>query len=53
MVAQFVKFNALSVGKGIPGVLNRASLKAENIKRSLGRNPTPVPFAVDQGRKMG
>ena len=54
-ITQFVKFNALSVGKAAAaGVLNRAvSQGAENIKRSLGRNPTPVPFAVARGRKNG
>ena len=54
MVAQFVKFNALSVGKAAAaGLLNRAvSQGAENIKRSLGGlNPTPTPFAAARGRK--
>ena len=55
MVAQFVKFNAFNVGKAAAaGVLNRAvSQGAENIKRSLGRNPTPTPFAAARGRKNG
>ena len=55
MVTQFVKFNALNIAKAsAAGVLNRAvSQGAENIKRSLGRNPTPTPFAAARGRKNG
>ena len=54
MVAQFVKFNAFNVGKAAAaGVLNRAvSQGAENIKRSLGRNPTPTPFAAARGSPL-
>ena len=54
-ITQFVKFNALNIAKAsAAGVLNRAvSQGAENIKRSLGRNPTPTPFAAARGRKNG
>ena len=54
-ITQFVKFNTLNIAKAsAAGVLNRAvSQGAENIKRSLGRNPTPTPFAAARGRKNG